>query len=74
MVVLVSVLTTRRSDCCLLQQTEDPCSPRGNTAAREKAHADTECSEAKPQAALEEPIGEKQNIMKNPTSKADALS
>lgn len=33
MVVLVSVLTARRSDCCLRQQTEDHCSPRGNAAA-----------------------------------------
>lgn len=47
MVALVSVLTTRRSDCCLRQQTEDHCSPRGNTAAREKALTDTEQSAAK---------------------------
>lgn len=65
MVVLVSVLTTRRSDCCLPQQTEDHCSPRGNTAAREKAYTDTESSAAKPWSEFGELIGKKQNFMKS---------
>lgn len=61
MEVLVSVLTTRRSDCCLRQQTEDHCSSKGNTAAGEKTHTDREYSAAKPWSAFE---GE-QNFMKN---------
>lgn len=72
MVVLVSVLTIRRS--CLPQQTEDHCSPRGNTAAREKAHTDTEWRAAKPWSAFPEPTGRKQNFMKNSIDKDDALS
>lgn len=67
--VLVSVLTTRRSDCCLPQQTEDHCSPRGNTAAREKAHTDTGSGAAKPWSEFEEPIGGKQNFLKNSINK-----
>ena len=65
MVVLVSVLTARRSDCCLSQQTEDHSSPRGNTAARGKAHVDIESSAAKPRSEFKELTAGKQSFMKN---------
>lgn len=59
---------------CLPQHTEDHCSPRGNTAAREKVDTDTECSATTPWSAFEEPTGGKQNFMKNSICKDDALS
>lgn len=72
MVILVSVLTTRRSDCCLPQQKKTTVSQRKHSCLREGTYRYRQQSHGQHLRGLLE--GGKQNFMNSIIYKDDALS